>query len=111
MSTPTWKKRKRQEEQAKQKRKAEYEKKFKITKAASKKKSNETKIQTKETTYYRETPNYPSDTSSKPISYARQEPKQYTGDYIKGIAVMHKSNLVPVSAETDPRDYSTMRRN
>lgn len=42
---------------------------------------------------------------------AKQEPKQYTGDYIIGIATMHKSNLVPVGRGSDPTDYATMRRN
>ena len=36
--------------------------------------------------------------------------REYTGDYIVGIATMHKSNLVPVGRKTDPKDFSTMRR-
>jgi hypothetical protein len=34
----------------------------------------------------------------------------YTGDYIIGIATMHKSNLVPVGRGDNPVDYATMRR-
>ncbi len=36
---------------------------------------------------------------------------QYTGDYITGIATMHKSNMVPVNKDTNVVDYATMRRN
>ena len=35
----------------------------------------------------------------------------YTGDYIVGVATMHKSNLVPVNRDQDAKDYATMRRN
>ena len=31
--------------------------------------------------------------------------------FIQGIATMHKSNLVPVTREGNPKDYATMRRN
>ncbi len=34
----------------------------------------------------------------------------YTGDFITGIATMHKSNLVPVNKNTKGSDYATMRR-
>ena len=35
----------------------------------------------------------------------------YTGDFIVGIATMHKSNFVPVTRNQDGKDYATMRRN
>lgn len=35
----------------------------------------------------------------------------YTGDFIVGVATMHKSNLVPVNRNQDAGDYATMRRN
>lgn len=35
----------------------------------------------------------------------------YTGDFIVGVATMHKSNLVPVNKDQDAKDYATMRRN
>lgn len=35
----------------------------------------------------------------------------YTGDFIVGVATMHKSNLVPVNRDQDAKDYATMRRN
>jgi hypothetical protein len=40
----------------------------------------------------------------------RKERKEYTGDYITGIATMHKSNLVPVGRDDDPEIYAKMRR-
>tara|TARA_A100001011_G_scaffold319376_1_gene339418 strand:- start:4152 stop:4568 length:417 start_codon:yes stop_codon:yes gene_type:complete len=36
--------------------------------------------------------------------------REYTGDYIVGIATMHKSNSVPVGRKTDPKEFATMRR-
>lgn len=41
----------------------------------------------------------------------KKERQVYTGDYIVGIATMHKSNLVPVTRDQDPVEYATMRRN
>lgn len=60
--------------------------------------------------YIRETPVYASK-SSRNGNTAKVESKSYSGDYIRGIATMHKSNLVAVGRDTDPTDYSTMRRN
>jgi len=60
--------------------------------------------------FVRETPVYPSKASSVGIT-GKAEVKQYSGDYMIGIATMHKSNLVPVGRDTNPTDYSTMRRN
>ncbi len=63
-------------------------------------------------TYVRDQKDYASakpkasvDTCTKP------ERQEYSGDYVVGIATMHKSNLVPVGKEDNPKDYSTMRRN
>lgn len=42
---------------------------------------------------------------------AKAETKEYSGDYITGLATMHKSNIVPVGKGDDPKDYATMRRN
>ena len=39
------------------------------------------------------------------------KPKVYTGTAIIGIAVMHKSNLVPVFSKESAEDISKMRRN
>ena len=41
----------------------------------------------------------------------KKETQTYTGEKIIGIAVMHKSNLVPVSKDDDPKSYARMRRN
>ena len=40
----------------------------------------------------------------------RADAPSYSGDYIVGIATMHKSNLVAVGADDCPISYSTMRR-
>jgi hypothetical protein len=59
--------------------------------------------------YRRETPNYPSNrtgnhnTSKKDVLY-------YTGNNMKGIGTLHKSNAVPVFTDEEARDQATMRR-
>jgi len=60
--------------------------------------------------YRRPSPDVPSYDSMKG-STARKERQEYTGDYIIGIASMHKSNFVPVSRGDDPKAYAQMRRN
>lgn len=40
----------------------------------------------------------------------RTEIPEYTGDYVKGIATMHKSNSVPVTNTDQVKDISRMRR-
>ena len=35
----------------------------------------------------------------------------YSGDYITGLATLHKSNTVPVGRGDDPKQYAQMRRN
>lgn len=40
----------------------------------------------------------------------KKEPMVYEGDYVVGIATLHKSNLVPVGRDDNPVDYATMRR-
>ena len=35
---------------------------------------------------------------------------EYSGDYIVGIATMHKSNMVPVGRGDKPEEYAKMRR-
>jgi hypothetical protein len=42
---------------------------------------------------------------------AKAETKKYSGDYITGLATLHKSNIVPVGKDDNPIDYATMRRN
>ena len=50
--------------------------------------------------YVRETQTYPSVpiTAFDPKVQARKETQRYTGTLVKGIATMHKSNPVPVTA-------------
>lgn len=60
--------------------------------------------------YIRETPVYESKSSSGGNT-TKVASKSYSGDYIRGIATMHKSNLVAVGRDDNPTDYSTMRRN
>ena len=43
-------------------------------------------------------------------STARRESQKYTGDYIIGIATMHKSNAVPVTNSDAAKDIAKMRR-
>lgn len=55
--------------------------------------------------------NVPSHESTG-LSYAqRVDNPQYTGTLIKGIAVMHKSNSVPVINNEDAIHIAKMRRN
>lgn len=49
--------------------------------------------------------------SNNSSSTAKAETKKYSGDYVQGLATLHKSNIVPVGKEDNPVDYSTMRRN
>lgn len=112
MSTPRWKK----ELRAKQlKEQAEIRKLNKIL-APSKKSPKKEFIPYAPSSPYRsdqDCPKYASFESKNNTANAtaKREEQRYTGDYIKGLAVMHKSNLVPVSREQDCTDYSTMRRN
>ena len=110
MSTPKHKKLARQRMHAEQKRKREYEAFMKPIKTYK----EEFKPYVPPKIYARES-NADAIPTSNTIpasgSTARTEPKQYTGDYIIGIATMHKSNLVPVGRGSDPKDFATMRRN
>jgi hypothetical protein len=63
-------------------------------------------------TYVRDQKEYASADAKAPVgSCAKPEKKEYSGDYLVGIATMHKSNMVPVGKEDNPKNYSTMRRN
>lgn len=68
------------------------------------------KVYTPPVAIRREVPRYPSvDTggnATKPINHE----KVYTGDKMIGIAVMHKSNSVPVFSSDSAKEISTMRR-
>jgi hypothetical protein len=65
--------------------------------------------QPKETVYHRETPKIESrDTGWVPC--VKVQDQVYTGDKIKGIGTMHKSNAVPVFSDQEAIEISTMRR-
>jgi hypothetical protein len=58
----------------------------------------------------RETPKYPSlnsglGTCTKPV-----HGKVYTGDKMKGIGTLHKSNAVPIFTNEEAIDQANMRR-
>jgi len=61
------------------------------------------------TPYVRETPKYESlNTGFVPCTKSFQ--KVYTGDKMKGIGTMHKSNAVPIFSDQEAKDISSMRR-
>ena len=41
---------------------------------------------------------------------AKKDTIMYTGSRLKGIAIMHKSNLVPIFSDEEAVDIATMRR-
>ena len=65
--------------------------------------------QPKETIFRRETPKI----DSLPFTAGpcvKKPDKVYTGDKIKGIGTMHKSNAVPVFSDEEAQDIAKMRR-
>ncbi len=67
-------------------------------------------------THYRPSEGYRRETRHVPSlghgvgNARRSEIPEYNGDYIKGIATMHKSNLVPITNGDQAKDISRMRR-
>lgn len=57
----------------------------------------------------RDTSNIPSVDTGQGIA-AKKETKQYTGDAMIGIGVLHKSNSVPIFKQEDAEAISKMRR-
>jgi hypothetical protein len=57
----------------------------------------------------RETPKYPS-LHSNVYGCAKKEPLYYTGDKMKGIGTLHKSNAVPIFTDEEAKDQASMRR-
>lgn len=110
MSTPAWKKRARQLEHIKQKKQREYQQ---MLSSIPKPKKKEFVPYAPSEPYVRDTKEYPSLKTSDaiPTHGSKKEPNVYSGDYIIGIATMHKSNLVPVGRGDDPKEYAQMRRN
>ena len=59
--------------------------------------------------YHRETPQIASlDTGF--VTCAKTFQNSYTGDKIKGIGTMHKSNAVPVFSDNEAKEIASMRR-
>ena len=110
MSTPLHKKEARRRLHQAQKEAREYEELFgKVTKTKRSKK--EFKPYEPAKAFHRETVRYPSRAESSVGNATKKETPKYSGEYLVGIATMHKSNLVPVGREDNPVNYSTMRRN
>lgn len=110
MSTPAYKKRARQAAQKKAQELRKYEA---LVASARKTKKKEFVEYAPSKPYVRDTKEYPSLSTSNTIPGAcpAKERKEYSGDYIVGIATMHKSNLVPVGRGDNPEHYAQMRRN
>jgi len=85
-----------------------------INKISSKRYSNSPIIKTKlplksAASFHRETPKIASlDTGF--VTCAKRFGNSYTGDKIKGIGTMHKSNAVPVFSENEAKEIASMRR-
>lgn len=59
--------------------------------------------------YRRETPNFRSAADTVGVA-PRVDSMQYTGQLVKGIGTMHKSNAVPIIDEQHMKDIAKMRR-
>jgi hypothetical protein len=59
--------------------------------------------------FRRETPNYPSLNTTEYNTY-KKDIQQYTGDKMKGIGTLHKSNAVPIFTDEEAKDQASMRR-
>lgn len=85
-----------------------------INKLSSKRYSHSPVIKTKlplkqMATFHRETPKVASlDTGF--IACVKKFGNSYTGEKIKGIGTMHKSNAVPVFSDNEAKDIASMRR-
>jgi hypothetical protein len=74
-------------------------------------------LKTKEKSSGTSIPDYSENRSAIPTSdrvtaiAGKRKAQEYSGDYITGLATMHKSNTVPVGRGSDPKIYAQMRRN
>jgi hypothetical protein len=61
-------------------------------------------------------PDYSENRSAIPTSdrvgpiEGKRKAQEYSGDYIVGLATMHKSNIVPVGRGNNAEDFAKMRR-
>jgi hypothetical protein len=85
-----------------------------INKLSSKRYSNSPIIKTKlplqqTASFHRETPKVASlDTGF--VTCAKRFGNSYTGEKIKGIGTMHKSNAVPIFTDNEAKEIASMRR-
>jgi hypothetical protein len=85
-----------------------------INKLSSKRYSNSPIIKTKlplksAASFHRETPKVASlDTGF--VTCAKRFGNSYTGEKIKGIGTMHKSNAVPIFTDNEAKEIASMRR-
>lgn len=56
------------------------------------------------------TKNYPLTSDRIAGNGNKKKQQQYTGDYVKGIATTHKSNIVPVTSRQQAVEAAQMRR-
>jgi hypothetical protein len=61
------------------------------------------------TVFKRETPYIPSKDTGYYNTF-RKPDMYYTGDNMKGIGTLHKSNAVPIFTDEEAKDQATMRR-
>lgn len=57
----------------------------------------------------RETKYYPSLNTGAGNAFKKENPV-YTGDKVKGIGTLHKSNAVPIFTDEEAKDQASMRR-
>lgn len=57
----------------------------------------------------RQTKAYPSKTPTVHSTQKKEAPR-YSGDEVMGLALIHKSNYVPVHRSENPKDVSKIRR-
>lgn len=60
--------------------------------------------------YIRETPKYPSLESPGGLATKPVKGNVYTGNKVKGIGTLHKSNAVPIFTDQEAIDQANMRR-
>jgi len=69
-----------------------------------------TTLVTKNTPFRRETPKIQSLNTGFVACTKPVEGNTYTGEKMKGVATMHKSNAVPVFTDNEAKEISNMRR-
>jgi hypothetical protein len=89
--------------------KESWEELLKKTAIKTTKTKQKTAAYTESKPYRRETPHYPS-LNSNEYNCFKKNVQQYTGDKMKGIGTLHKSNAVPIFTDEEARDQASMRR-